>query len=248
MLDFLVMLPSMFSGAALWLIISRWMRERETNPDTAPPGEGATPPENVEVQPVAANVLAEPDRLVTQTDSPLPNLQFDSQDSSETSFYVSSSVKMVKCNCGLELPEDSMLEHAESTGHAKPFDLSIVKVGKIWDLEEAVIENASPECTKCGKPVLGLKRIGKTIYVTHLGCSDGKRGDHKQTKTNGQKAKTSTCSICWRSIRGKSGVSQVESLSGQKLMFHEECLQLQSRSQLLADEDPDQRYRRTLKW
>ncbi|HET7405421.1 MAG TPA: hypothetical protein VFJ63_04815, partial [Candidatus Bathyarchaeia archaeon] len=75
-----------------------------------------------------------------------------------------------KCPCGLVLPEVSMWEHVMSTGHSGISSAANVKLAKIWELEDAMIEQTSPDCYKCGKPVQGLKRVGKTIYVTHVGC------------------------------------------------------------------------------
>lgn len=231
----------------MWLIFSRWIDKGETTKETDFQGGPGVNAQSIPTRAPTAEALAMLDVLAARYDPPALNILADPSGLTAGGTRNPALGVRVKCNCGLEFPEDSMLEHAESTGHSKPFDMSSVKIGKIWDLEEAVIENASPQCTKCGKPVLGLKRIGKTIYVAHLGCSDAKREDQKSTRPNRQRAKASTCSICWRNIRGKNGVSQVKSVSGKKLMFHEECMRLQSGSQLLAG-DLGQRYRRTFKW
>src|SRR5713101_5127837 len=143
LLDLLVMFPSMFSGAALWLIVSRWGREKGTTSASGRPEEITALSKNLEVQPASASALTEPDLLVAHNYPSLSNPQLSHQGSPEPLSTASAPIKMVRCNCGLELPEDSMVEHADSTGHSKPFNMSTVKIGKIWDLEEAVIENAS---------------------------------------------------------------------------------------------------------
>ena len=230
MLDLFVVIPSIFSGAALWLIFSRWVDNGKATKETEFQGGRGVEAQNIPTRTPTADALAMLDVLAARCNTPALNMLADPSDLTAGETHNPVLGVGVKCNCGLELPEDSMLEHAESTGHSKPFDMSSVRIGKIWDLEEAVIESASPECTRCGKPVLGLKRIGKTIYVTHLGCSERKSENRKSARPNRQRARATTCSICWRTVRGKSRVSQIESLSGQKLMFHEECMKLQSRS------------------
>lgn len=236
----------MFSGAALWFILStRFNREKDAE-DTESRDEPTTNTQTVQPSTASSNLLAK-QAAATDPEPKLIHLPVEIQSVSVDLSEDHSTVKMIKCNCGLELSEDAMLEHAEGTGHSKPFDAA-VKVGKIWDLQEAVIESASPACSKCGKPVQGLKRIGKTIYVSHAGCADAKSEVDDTDKPTVKKTKTRTCSICWRSISEDAAVTQVESLSGQKLMFHEECLGLRSRSQLLVGEEPSQRYRRTIKW
>ncbi len=128
-----------------------------------------------------------------------------------------------------------MAEHVQSTGHSTIVPSVKIRVGKIWELEEAVIETASPACSKCGKPVHGLRRIGKTIYVSHLGCRDPDKGnDGGGEKVGSQKvkdlslprrlSKIEKCPICWKPVARRKGFTQIISATGGKIRFHDNCL------------------------
>jgi len=137
-----------------------------------------------------------------------------------------------KCPCGLVLPEVSMWEHVMSTGHSSISSAANVKLAKIWELEEAMIEQTSPDCYKCGKPVQGLKRVGKTIYVTHVGCMNPAKPEEVReisgktlevlTKTASSR-KSEKCPICWEPVSANDYV-EVSSSTGNKTKFHDNCL------------------------
>jgi len=146
--------------------------------------------------------------------------------------------ELESCPCGLVLPSDALVEHRESCGHAGIISFANVRAGKIWDLEQAIIEGTSPDCYKCGKPVKGLKRVGKTIYVSHLGCIDattrnmrtGKKSSGQaenptsdQTSRAVRVARRKRCPICWRLVRRKGSITALSS-TGILLRIHHDCL------------------------
>lgn len=137
-----------------------------------------------------------------------------------------------KCPCGLVLPEVSMWEHVMSTGHSGISSAASVKLAKIWELEEAMIEQTSPDCYKCGKPVQGLKRVGKTIYVTHVGCMNPAKPEEageisgKVTEVPDRQVgsrKSEKCPICWEPVSANDFV-EVMSSTGNRTKFHDNCL------------------------
>jgi len=246
MLDLFVMIPSIFAGAALWLIFSLWTGRVETSQERDFQEEPGGDEQNALTWTPTADALAMLDVFAARYDPPVLKIHGDPSGLPAGGTRDSLLGVRVRCNCGLEFPEDSLREHSESTGHSKPFDQTAVRIAKIWDLEEAVIETASPDCVKCGKPVPGLRRIGKTIYVTHLGCTNGQKPEDKPPRLK-RKPKNRICSICWKAVDKSSGITRLGSVSGQTLVFHNECLDLNSRPQLLIAEEPSRQYRRTSK-
>jgi len=138
---------------------------------------------------------------------------------------------LTKCPCGLVLPEVSMWEHSMSTGHSGISSAASVKLAKIWELEEAMIEQTSPDCYKCGKPVQGLKRVGKTIYVTHVGCMNPPKleeakevpGKASEVLNRLGSRKSEKCPICWEPVSANDFV-EVTSSTGNRTKFHDNCL------------------------
>ena len=149
-----------------------------------------------------------------------------------------ASEKVESCPCGLVLPENALMEHAQSTGHVGPGSSVSVRTGKIWDLEQATVEQTSPDCYKCGKPVKGLKRVGRTIYVSHTGCissSSGKTRTRRKRAVAIQNSKSVEreqavqlslgvkCPICWGPVQETGSVTTLSS-TGNVLRFHNRCM------------------------
>ncbi len=231
MLELLLFIASASIGAALGIVVTLFQKSPRMN--SAP------------LLKKIDDDLADPVIVNMQ----IPDMSFHLPDpqSSAIPAVNSESSAWTRCYCGLELPAPLMAEHADSTGHSKPMAMGTVRVGKIWELEEAVIGNASPSCVKCGQPVVGLKRVGKTIYVTHLGCSEVKAEVANETGSGNGNGQTTevvsqqnaatvstrkrvrrdvTCPICWRSTRGGE-FTRVKSVKGRTLRFHEDCLSFQ---------------------
>lgn len=125
-----------------------------------------------------------------------------------------------------------MWEHVMSTGHSGISSAASVKLAKIWELEDAMIEQTSPDCYKCGKPVQGLKRVGKTIYVTHVGCMNPAKSEEaeeisgKVTEAQDRHVgsrKSEKCPICWEPVSADDFV-EVMSSTGNRTKFHDNCL------------------------
>lgn len=144
------------------------------------------------------------------------------------------AVEMVKCPCGLELPASSMRDHVTISGHSKPAIFGPGGTGKVWDLNEPVVETTSPDCYRCGKPVYGLKRMGKTIYVAHLGCADKTKARSdvqdtarasKQEPTNRQ-PRSRKCPLCRKTVTAEDAFVQMRSRTGRTIDFHVVCVEL----------------------
>ncbi|MBO0887643.1 hypothetical protein J2P12_00930 [Candidatus Bathyarchaeota archaeon] len=165
-----------------------------------------------------------------------PSLRSEPSKSAEV---VAQSVpvdELVSCPCGLDLPAESMIEHIQSTGHTVSSSSQNVKAGKIWDLEQAIVEQTSPDCYKCGKPVKGLKRVGRTIYVSHVRCVEeiatrrprvggnlNSGVNRPRQRRKHSKSFTSRCPICWRRVQRRNSVALTSS-TGRILRFHNACL------------------------
>ena len=207
--------PAIVLGATWYGLLRRFARKPKHDPGKQP--KMTSTPELPELPPPS-----EPSNMTETLLSTIPTITLDPE--------------TIKCACGLVLPGRIMLEHAQSTGHSGISASVPIRVGKIWDLQEAVVESASPECSKCGKPVQGLKRVGKTIYVSHAGCQDQHnkneaRGNQETLKPDDTHASSgrrhrrrANCPICWKPISGRKHITQVPSATGGRIRFHEKCL------------------------